>query len=57
MDVTNFDRNSPLSATLAPLRRLWPFAALAVAVLVNVLWIGVLVYAVIRLLYWLAVGL
>ena len=57
MDVTNFDRNSPLSATLAPLRRLWPFAALAVAVLVNVLWIGVLVYAVIRLLDWLEVGL
>jgi hypothetical protein len=48
--VTNFNRNGALSATLALLRRLWPFAALAVAVLVNVLWIGVLIYAVIRLL-------
>ena len=50
MGVTSLNRNGPLSATLALLRRLWPFAALAVAVLVNVLWIGVLVYAVIRLL-------
>jgi hypothetical protein len=50
VDVTNFNKDGAVSAVLALLRRLWPFAALAVAVLVNVLWIGVLVYAVIRLL-------
>jgi hypothetical protein len=41
---------SALNATLTLLRHLWPFAALTVAVLVNVLWVGVLVYAVSRLL-------
>jgi hypothetical protein len=49
MGVTSFNKDSALNATLALLRRLWQFAALTVAVLVNVLWIGVLVYAVIRL--------
>jgi len=47
--VTNFNKSSALNASLALLRRLWPFAALAAAALVNVLWVGVLVYAVIRL--------
>ena len=35
---------------LALLQRVWPFAGLTIALLVNVLWIGVLGYALIRLL-------
>jgi hypothetical protein len=48
--ATNFNKNRALNVSLSLLRRMWPFAALAAAALVNVLWAGVLIYAVIRLL-------
>jgi hypothetical protein len=47
--VTSLNKNSALSATLELLHRVWPLATLAVAVLVNVLWIGALIYAVLKL--------
>ena len=41
---------APPSAALKLWERLWPFAGLTRAVLVNILWIGVLGYALGRLL-------
>jgi hypothetical protein len=48
MDAT--DEKDAHCTTLALLQQAWPIAALASAVLVNVLWIGVLGYALISLL-------
>jgi hypothetical protein len=40
--------NAPV--LLALWRRLWPLAGLALALLVNVLWVGALGYGLVRLL-------
>jgi hypothetical protein len=37
-------------ALLALWRRVWPLAALALGLLVNVMWVGALGYALVRLL-------
>ena len=38
------------NAVTTPLQRLWPGAGLAVALLANIVWIGLLGYALIKLL-------
>ena len=47
--MTAIEKNNS-SGALALWQRLWPLACLAVALLVNVLWIGALGYALVRLL-------
>jgi hypothetical protein len=47
--VTATDKDDA-SVLLALWRRLWPLAGLALGLLVNVIWVGVLSYALIRLL-------
>jgi hypothetical protein len=44
------DENDVPGTLPARLRQAWPLAAMAIAVLVNVLWIGALGYALITLL-------
>ena len=48
--MTHTGKNYTPATFRALLRQAWPPAALVGAVLVNVLWIGVLGYALIRLL-------
>jgi hypothetical protein len=48
--VTTSDEGDAPSAQLALMHRVWPVAALALAAFVNVLWIGVLGYLLVRLL-------
>jgi hypothetical protein len=44
------EENAPPGAAFHLWQRMWPFAGLTLAVLVNVLWIGVLGYALVMLL-------
>jgi hypothetical protein len=46
--VTAFDNNPPTA--LRMWQRAWPLAGLTLALLVNVLWIGVLGYALVMML-------
>jgi hypothetical protein len=42
--------DAPPSAALKVWHRAWPIAALAFALLLNVAWVGLLTYAIVRLL-------
>jgi hypothetical protein len=44
------NNNAPRAIVVKVWQGAWPFAGLAAAVLVNVLWIGALGYALVRLL-------
>ena len=46
--MSAIDKNNS-SGAFALWQRLWPLACLALALLVNVLWIGALGYALVRL--------
>ena len=46
--MTTIDNNT--SAALSLWQRAWPLTGLALALLVNVLWIGALGYALVKLL-------
>lgn len=51
IDVNAYERLHVMLASLPDLwRRVWPFAGLAMALLVNVVWVGALGYALIWLL-------
>jgi hypothetical protein len=42
--------DAPPSAVLKVWHRAWPIAALAFALMLNVAWVGLLTYAIVRLL-------